>query len=93
MKLHKETDTFKAAIKETSDYFNIRDYLIEKDYWITFVLSQLAKSIYVKSVVFKGGTSLSKAFQLIDRFSEVAGLDRPHGLTCQSGALITIYTN
>jgi hypothetical protein len=33
-------------------------------------LSQLAKSTYVKSVVFKGGTSLSKAFRLIDRFSE-----------------------
>jgi hypothetical protein len=44
--------------------------LIEKDYWITFVLSQLAKSAFVKSVVFKGGTSLSKAFRLIDRFSE-----------------------
>ncbi len=70
MKLHKNTDTFKAAIQETSDYFEIRDYLIEKDYWITFVLSQLAKSTFVKSVVFKGGTSLSKAFRLIDRFSE-----------------------
>jgi len=70
MKLHKNTDTFKAAIQETSDYFEIRDYLIEKDYWITFVLSQLAKSAFVKSVVFKGGTSLSKAFRLIDRFSE-----------------------
>jgi hypothetical protein len=70
MNLHNETETFKAAIQESSDYFEIRDYLIEKDYWITFVLSQLAKSTFVKSVVFKGGTSLSKAFQLIDRFSE-----------------------
>ena len=70
MKLHNDTETFKAAIQETSDYFEIRDYLIEKDYWITFVLSQLAKSTFAKSVVFKGGTSLSKAFRLIDRFSE-----------------------
>lgn len=70
MNLHNDIKTFKAAIQETSDYFNIRDYLIEKDYWITFVLSQLASSTFVKSVVFKGGTSLSKAYRLIDRFSE-----------------------
>jgi predicted nucleotidyltransferase component of viral defense system len=69
MKLHNDIETFKASIQETSDYFEIRDYLIEKDYWITFVLSQLAKSIFVKSVVFKGVTSLSKAYGLIDRFS------------------------
>jgi len=69
MNLHNDTETFKAAIQETSDYFEIRNYLIEKDYWITFVLSQLEKSTFVKSVVFKGGTSLSKAFRLIDRFS------------------------
>jgi len=70
MNLHHDSETFKAAIQETSDYFNIRDYLIEKDYWITLVLNQLSKSTYVNSVVFKGGTSLSKAFRLIDRFSE-----------------------
>lgn len=70
MNLHNDTETFKVAIQEASDYFEIRDYLIEKDYWITFVLSQLAKSTFVKSVVFKGGTSLSKAYRLIDRFSE-----------------------
>jgi hypothetical protein len=70
MNLHNDTETFKTAIQETSDYFEIRDYLIEKDYWITFVLSQLAKSTFVKFVVFKGGTSLSKAFRLINRFSE-----------------------
>jgi hypothetical protein len=35
MNLHHDSETFKAVIQETSDYFNIRDYLIEKDYWIT----------------------------------------------------------
>ncbi|MGB5383813.1 MAG: nucleotidyl transferase AbiEii/AbiGii toxin family protein [Lutimonas sp.] len=43
---------------------------VEKDYWITLVLSRLAKSKYVNESVFKGGTSLSKGYNLIDRFSE-----------------------
>jgi predicted nucleotidyltransferase component of viral defense system len=43
---------------------------VEKDYWITLVLSRLAKSKYVDESVFKGGTSLSKGYNLIDRFSE-----------------------
>ncbi|MGF1583871.1 MAG: nucleotidyl transferase AbiEii/AbiGii toxin family protein [Bacteroidales bacterium] len=43
---------------------------MEKDYWITLVLSRLAKSKYFDESVFKGGTSLSKGFNLIERFSE-----------------------
>jgi predicted nucleotidyltransferase component of viral defense system len=43
---------------------------VEKDYWITLVLSRLANSKYVNDSVFKGGTSLSKGFNLIERFSE-----------------------
>jgi predicted nucleotidyltransferase component of viral defense system len=43
---------------------------VEKDYWITLVLSRLAKSKYVDESVFKGGTSLSKGYHLIERFSE-----------------------
>ncbi|MCG9880339.1 MAG: nucleotidyl transferase AbiEii/AbiGii toxin family protein [Bacteroidia bacterium] len=51
-------------------YFNIPFAFIEKDYWITLVLSRLAKSKYVDDAVFKGGTSLSKGYNLIERFSE-----------------------
>jgi len=43
---------------------------VEKDYWLTLVLSHLAKSKYVDESVFKGGTSLSKGYNLIERFSE-----------------------
>ncbi len=43
---------------------------VEKDYWMTLVLMRLAKSPYSEVAVFKGGTSLSKGYQLIDRFSE-----------------------
>ena len=43
--------------------------LIEKDYWVTEALRVVAAS-HAEGVVFKGGTSLSKAWGLIKRFSE-----------------------
>jgi predicted nucleotidyltransferase component of viral defense system len=49
---------------------NIPYAFVEKDYWITLVLSRLAKSEYINESVFKGGTSLAKGYNLIDRFSE-----------------------
>lgn len=58
---------------------------VEKDYWVTQVLRSLAGE-FVDDFVFKGGTSLSKGFGLIERFSEdidilvVAG-DRGRGAT------------
>ncbi len=42
--------------------------LIEKDYWVTHTLWALHQSGF--EIWFKGGTSLSKGFGLIDRFSE-----------------------
>ena len=45
--------------------------VIEKDFWVCWVLKQLfADSELRNRLVFKGGTSLSKVFGLIDRFSE-----------------------
>ncbi|MDR1422413.1 MAG: nucleotidyl transferase AbiEii/AbiGii toxin family protein [Coriobacteriales bacterium] len=44
---------------------------VEKDFWVCWTLSQLfSKSQLKDSLVFKGGTSLSKAYHLIERFSE-----------------------
>jgi len=43
---------------------------VEKDYWITLVLQRLSTSRFRDEAVFKGGTSLSKGYRLIDRFSE-----------------------
>ena len=68
--LHQDTKTFSKAIKETSDKLGIRDFFIEKDYWISLALKRLSTSKYSESVVFKGGTSLSKAHKTINRFSE-----------------------
>ena len=70
MILHTEKELFQAAIIETADNLGIKDSFIEKDYWISLVLKRLSESKYIDSVVFKGGTSLSKGHKLIYRFSE-----------------------
>lgn len=43
---------------------------IEKDWWVTAALRAMFNSEYSENIVFKGGTSLSKAWNLIERFSE-----------------------
>ncbi|MDZ4147725.1 MAG: nucleotidyl transferase AbiEii/AbiGii toxin family protein [Flavobacteriaceae bacterium] len=70
MKLHLEKEIFQEFITLSAVEFNINPIFVEKDYWITLVLSRLAKSKYVDESVFKGGTSLSKGYNLIERFSE-----------------------
>jgi len=70
MNIHNNKEAFKNAILVTSDNTNIAPDFIEKDYWISLVLKRLSESKYVDSVVFKGGTSLSKGHKLINRFSE-----------------------
>lgn len=57
-------------ISATSQKFNIRPAFIEKDYWVSHILQRLSESKYVDVTVFKGGTSLSKGYRLISRFSE-----------------------
>ena len=69
MKLHLSPE-FIDAITATSAHLKIREAYIEKDYWVTFVLNNLSKSEFNKKVVFKGGTSLSKVYKCIERFSE-----------------------
>lgn len=44
--------------------------IIEKDWWVTQVLKALFSLPYAEHLSFKGGTSLSKCWHLIDRFSE-----------------------
>jgi len=56
---------------EAAAQIGIRPTIIEKDFWVCVVLKLLfLKSRFGKSLVFKGGTSLSKAHGLIERFSE-----------------------
>jgi predicted nucleotidyltransferase component of viral defense system len=68
MKLHNDKGIFNQAIRGASEYFKIEPSLVEKDYFVTLVLRELAKK--VEGLLFKGGTSLSKCYKIIDRFSE-----------------------
>lgn len=70
MKLHQNKEVFEQAIVATAEYFKILEVFVEKDYWVTYVLKNLSQSPFKDKVVFKGGTSLSKAYRLINRFSE-----------------------
>jgi Nucleotidyl transferase AbiEii toxin, Type IV TA system len=45
-------------------------HVLEKDVWVVWTLSALFESPFGKHLVFKGGTSLSKAYKAIERFSE-----------------------
>ena len=45
-------------------------HLLEKDVWVVWALQVLFESAVKDDLVFKGGTSLSKAYGVIDRFSE-----------------------
>ena len=68
--LHLDNESFRDLLQASSEDLKIPVQLIEKDYYISAILRALSKSAYSQRVVFKGGTSLSKAYQLIDRFSE-----------------------
>ena len=67
MKLHHYKDAFEGAIVATAQHFGISEIYIEKD----FALKQIFTNENSKNIaVFKGGTSLSKCFGIIERFSE-----------------------
>jgi Nucleotidyl transferase AbiEii toxin, Type IV TA system len=70
MTLHREPAAFGDAVSAAAGTLGISETLVEKDYWVTWVLRNLAASPYADRVVFKGGTSLSKAYRLVERFSE-----------------------
>ena len=70
MNLHNHTKIFEQAIRATAQYKGLREIYIEKDYWVTLALYIIFHSDMKESVVFKGGTALSKCFGKIERFSE-----------------------
>lgn len=54
----------------TSAETNLPRLAIEKDWWVTMTLKALSNTQFSHLMSFKGGTSLSKGWRLIDRFSE-----------------------
>jgi predicted nucleotidyltransferase component of viral defense system len=69
MTLHTTPD-FADALLATAQALKLPEAFVEKDYWVTTVLRALSDSSYRESIVFKGGTALSKAYGLVQRFSE-----------------------
>lgn len=60
-----------ALFRNTAEKMNLHEAIIEKDFWVCLTLDYLFRtSKWKNALVFKGGTSLSKAFRLIRRFSE-----------------------
>ena len=68
--LHENKVLFRQVVAATAQAQHIDRRFVEKDYWITRSLALLARSQYRNNLVFKGGTSLSKAYGLTHRFSE-----------------------
>lgn len=71
MRLHEHPD-FDQAVLRAEEYFRdrqLRAPVIEKDYYVTEALRMIAGA-FGQKVIFKGGTGLSKGWNLIQRFSE-----------------------
>lgn len=61
----------KALFHNTAAKMGMTDAIIEKDFWVCYILDYLFHICRWKdNIAFKGGTSLSKAYGLIERFSE-----------------------
>lgn len=75
MKLHENRELFSDALQAASQAIEdgglgIKSIFIEKDYWICRSLALMAENDKENRTVFKGGTSLTKAFGIGSRFSE-----------------------
>ena len=79
--LRSDPDAFDALRDATAERLGVDPGVVE-DYWATEVLRAVASPLEgVDQVVFKGGTSLSKAYRIIERFSEDIDLLVVTGLT------------
>lgn len=86
MNLHEDKDVWLELVHITADHFAIPAVYVEKDYWVTWVLRNLSLSVFRDRLIFKGGTSLSKAHKLIHRFSE--DIDLAAHVTGMSGSQV-----
>lgn len=57
-------------LNQVTEFTGLPVDAIEKDWWVTLALNACFSLPYSKNIIFKGGTSLSKAWNLIERFSE-----------------------
>ena len=61
----------KQIFSETAAKRGLAPAVIEKDFWVCWILEKLFSCPEIaKRIIFKGGTSLSKVYRIIERFSE-----------------------
>lgn len=70
MNLHSDKEAFKEIVALAAEQFGYEQSHVEKDYWVSKILKDISDSEYADTTYFKGGTSLSKGYGLIERFSE-----------------------
>lgn len=70
MKLHEDINAFRYMVETISERSGINKAIVEKDYYVTEILSQLARKQDNIKAYFKGGTALYKALKSLGRFSE-----------------------
>lgn len=59
-----------AVLEQVGNQIGLPAFAVEKDWWVCIILKAVFQSKYADSIIFKGGTSLSKAYGVIERFSE-----------------------
>ena len=65
----RDTSEFGPTLDAVAEQLRISATAIEKDYWVSEVLRVLARE-FEGDFIFKGGTSLSKGYHIVERFSE-----------------------
>jgi hypothetical protein len=63
-------DERRLYIEQAALRRSLSPVILEKDFWVCWLLGIIFESEFAGDLVFKGGTSLSKVFGIIDRFSE-----------------------
>ena len=80
----------RELFNETAIKKQVTPAIVEKDFWVTWVLSKIFADEYLsKILVFKGGTSLSKVFKILERFSEDIDLILDWNTVTQDNPLLT----
>ena len=68
--IDKELLERKVILQQAATGEHLPEYAVEKDWWVSMTLKALFQTSCKDYLEFKGGTSLSKGWYLIDRFSE-----------------------
>lgn len=75
MNLHNDRDAFSALISSIHEKTNLREDILEKDYYVVLFLEELAQmQSEGLPAYFRGGTALYKALKTMNRFSEYIDL-------------------